>query len=71
MEDKTMNEIGKGIENVDIRDSQEEPVEKKKLKPYKIRENMTGKDFYKHQVDNSTAFEKPFLIQRPDEEDIK
>lgn len=43
----------------------------KKSKPYKIRENMTGKDFYKHQVDNSIAFEKPFVIQRPDEEDIK
>ena len=47
---------------------QEEP---KKVKSYRIKENMTGKDFYKIQVDTSSALEQPFNIQRPDDEDVR
>ena len=64
MEDKvdgqTVAENGSG--------EQEEP---KKVKSYRIKENMTGKDFYKIQVDTSSALEQPFNIQRPDDEDVR
>jgi len=58
------------LESLDINDQvQEEPP--KKDKGYKIKENMTGADFYRWQVDSSNVFEKPFDIIRPDEVDVR
>ena len=32
-----------------------------------FKPNMTGKEFFKNQVDKSMVFEEPFIIKRPDD----
>lgn len=52
-------------------EQQQQEEAPKKDKGYKLKENMTGKDFYQYQVDLCNAFDKDFEIKRPDLDDVK